>query len=158
MYGKTFYCKSNLNRHISFAHGVCEQKEKDETKKRSHLLKMRVIGKISILIHFRRAPSKSLCQIRSFLGPMSNIVNISFESKTVNEMQVEMRLHKKYASLQQTTTTRDEKLMTYKQKKANFLRRMRFEEVNYMKHVLKNHKCFFYFILKRTKKKFWNKE
>ena len=40
------------------------------------------------LIYFRRYSSKSLRQIRSFLGPMSNIIQVSLETKSVGEMLV----------------------------------------------------------------------
>ena len=60
------------------------------------------------LRHFRGCPSKSLCEIRSFLGLMSNIINVSFETKIASEMFLEMKIHQKYASLQQNITTRDE--------------------------------------------------
>ena len=70
----------------------------------SEFQKAELLGE-QVLIYFRRYSSKSLCQIRSFLGPMSNIVQVSFETKMVGEMLVEMRNHNKYTSLQQNITS-----------------------------------------------------
>ena len=89
-------------------HGVCEKKETTKTKmhvtvRKSHhevktilsdaiiLLKINLPSEFQkpewfgeqALIYFRRYSSKSLCQIRSFLGPMSNIIQVSFETETV---------------------------------------------------------------------------
>ena len=55
-----------------------------------------------VLIHFHCCPSKTLCQIRSFLCLMANIIKITFETKLAYGMLLEMEVHKKYDLLQQT--------------------------------------------------------
>ena len=46
--------------------------------------------------------SKILCQIRSFLGQIANIIKIYFETKSACEMLLEMKIYKNRRFLQQT--------------------------------------------------------
>ena len=50
-------------------------------------LKTKLIGN-QVLLIFREGPSKSLHQIRSFLGPMSNMIKVSLETKMAEEMEI----------------------------------------------------------------------
>ena len=48
-------------------------------------------------IYLHGVVPENIAQIRSFLGPMENIVKISFETKTGVESIIRARIHKKYA-------------------------------------------------------------
>ena len=52
------------------------------------------MGNRHCLIHFHGCPPTTLCQIRSYLGPMVNIIKLSFETKIASEILLEMKIHK----------------------------------------------------------------
>ena len=57
-----------------------------------------------VLIHFNSIRSKTLHGTRRFLGPIVNLLNISFESKTASEILFKTNIFKKYTFPQQHET------------------------------------------------------
>ena len=55
-----------------------------------------------VLIHCKGTPLKTLHRARRFLGPMINLIKISFESKTADEILLETKLRKKYTTQHET--------------------------------------------------------
>ena len=54
-----------------------------------------------VLIHFNDASPKTLQQAQRIFGPMVDLHNIYFESKTTAEILLELNLRKKYTFPQQ---------------------------------------------------------
>ena len=54
-----------------------------------------------ILMHFNGVPLKTLHRAWCLLGPVVNLLNISFKSKTATEILLETKLRKKYTFPQQ---------------------------------------------------------
>ena len=67
---------------------------------RSNFRKVKLVSQ-QALIHFRGWLPKTFDQIQSYLGPMANIVKVSFETKIGSEILLELKIHKKYVVLQQ---------------------------------------------------------
>ena len=57
-----------------------------------------------VLINFNDVCPKTLHRTRRFLGPMTNLINVSFETRTASEISLETNLIKKCTFPQQYET------------------------------------------------------